>query len=198
MRSSTNYVLYGLLSTALLFVPITGCVSLDKKSGSDSSGNDSLFVLPYPVGQRYSVIQGNSGRWGHTDAAQYAYDFKMDIGTPIVAAKGGRVIAVEERYEDGNRTPGQENFIFIQHDDSTFSRYYHLSKDGVLVEESEQVKKGQQIGLSGNTGASAGPHLHFDVTASCPEWGCQTISIVFANASGNPLREGEMYEALDY
>jgi murein DD-endopeptidase MepM/ murein hydrolase activator NlpD len=183
----------GLLSVMLLLLSNAG-----GSARAEPPGDVHGFVLPYPVGSSYPVIQGNGGEWGHTDTEQYAYDFEMAVGTPVVAARSGRVVAVEERHEDGNRTPGEENYVFIRHDDATFSRYYHLSREGVLVDEGERVKRGQQIGLSGNTGASAGPHLHFDVTTGCPEWGCQTIEIQFSNASENPLRQGESYEALPY
>jgi len=191
MRVPAGSVLARLFALVSLFFVMSGCGLPDTQTG-----DDSFFVLPYPIGESYTLIQGNDGQWGHQDATRYAFDFLMDVGTPIVAARAGRVVAVEERYEDGNHTPGQENYIFIQHDDSTYSRYYHLTKDGVLVETGEQVEQGQKIGLSGNTGASAGPHLHFDVTTGCPEWGCQTVEIEFANASENPLREETAYEAL--
>jgi hypothetical protein len=55
-------------------------------------------------------------------------------------------------------------YVIIDHGDGTFAAYYHLQKDGALVAPGEKVCKGQTIGLSGNTGFSTGPHLHFHVT----------------------------------
>ena len=77
--------------------------------------------------------------------------------------RAGRVVAVESRFADGTRTPGEENYIFIDHGDSTFSRYYHLTTGGVRVAVGDQVAAGDTIGASGNSGASAGPHLHFEL-----------------------------------
>lgn len=120
----------------------------------------------------------------------------MPVGSPVTASRDGVVVSVEARFEDGNRTAGQENFIFVSHGDETFGRYYHLTKGGVLVQVGENVAGGQLIGHSGNTGASAGPHLHFNVTRRCPEWGCQTIPISFSNSIENPLLPDRIYEAL--
>ena len=155
-----------------------------------------VYLLPYPVGVQCELLQGYNGPWGHQGKAAYAYDFKMPLGSPVTAARDGVVVGVEARFEDGNRTPGQENFIFVSHGDGTFGRYYHLTRDGVLVRKGEKVRAGQLIGRSGNTGASAGPHLHFDVTRQCPEWGCQTVPVSFANSSENPLLPDKTYEAL--
>lgn len=154
------------------------------------------YLLPFPIGARVYVLQGNNGPWGHTKEIAYAYDFKIPIGSDVCAARSGAVVKVEARFIDGNRTPGQENFIFVDHGDGTFSRYYHLTHDGVLVKVGDHVQAGDKIGKSGDTGASAGPHLHFDVTEKCPEWGCQTIPITFSNASENPLKAQKDYEAV--
>jgi murein DD-endopeptidase MepM/ murein hydrolase activator NlpD len=156
----------------------------------------AAYLLPFPIGTRVHVLQGNNGPWGHTKEIAYAYDFKTPIGSDVCAARSGVVVKLEARFIDGNRTPGQENFIFVDHGDGTFSRYYHLTHNGVLVKVGDHVQAGDKIGKSGDTGASAGPHLHFDVTEKCPEWGCQTIPITFSNASENPLQAQKDYEAV--
>jgi murein DD-endopeptidase MepM/ murein hydrolase activator NlpD len=58
---------------------------------------------------------------------------------------------------------GRANFIRLLHDDGTMSLYAHLKSDGVLVRPGQRVTAGQRIGLSGNTGFTTGPHLHFAV-----------------------------------
>jgi murein DD-endopeptidase MepM/ murein hydrolase activator NlpD len=100
-----------------------------------------------------------------------------------------------ETFADGTRVPGEENVVVIEHADGTFARYYHLTRDGALVAVGDAVAQGEKIALSGNSGASAGPHLHFDVTKGCYDWGCQTIPVEFGNAKENPLKAGEAYEA---
>jgi murein DD-endopeptidase MepM/ murein hydrolase activator NlpD len=157
------------------------------------AGDDNWYVLPYPTEISRKLIQGNNGPYGHSGAAAFAFDFVMPIGSPVVAARGGEVVKVEERYNDGTRVPGEENYIVIRHSDGTFGRYYHLTAHGALVDSGARVKRGDLIGRSGNSGATAGPHLHFDVTRGCFEWGCQTIPIIFGNAGTDTLVPGKMY-----
>jgi murein DD-endopeptidase MepM/ murein hydrolase activator NlpD len=153
------------------------------------------YLLPFPPGDSARLIQGNNGPWGHSGAAAFAFDFIMPIGSPVTAARGGRVVAAEGRYRDGNRTPGEENFVVVQHADGTFGRYYHLTERGALAAVGAAVAAGDTIARSGNTGASAGPHLHFDVTRGCLAWGCQTIPVRFRNAGADSLAAGRTYLA---
>jgi murein DD-endopeptidase MepM/ murein hydrolase activator NlpD len=166
-----------------------------RPAGARLEGGSSGYLLPFPVGDSARLIQGNNGPWGHTGHAAYAFDFVMPVGSPVTAARRGRVVAVEEQFVDGTRTPGRENYVVVRHADGTFGRYYHLTKDGALVNVGQDVAAAQIIGRSGNTGASAGPHLHFDVTRDCPEWGCQTIEIRFRNARADSLAQGRYYKA---
>ncbi|MBK7871643.1 MAG: M23 family metallopeptidase [Saprospiraceae bacterium] len=155
----------------------------------------SKYSLPFPKGQQYQLLQTWNGPWGHQDKTAYAYDFNMPLGSVITAARDGKVIKIEEQYTDGNRTPGQENYVFIEHKDGTFSRYYHLTQNGVLVAVGDTVGAGDTIALSGNTGASAGPHLHFDITKECPDWGCQTIPFKFKEIKDSPLQLKTAYRS---
>jgi murein DD-endopeptidase MepM/ murein hydrolase activator NlpD len=153
------------------------------------------YSLPFEAGRTVVVLQGYAGPWGHTGHAEFAYDFTAEIGTAVHAARAGVVFKTEARFADGNRTPGQENFVFIRHADGTFGRYYHLTLQGASVTVGHKVRRGELIARSGDTGASAGPHLHFDVTRKCPEWGCQTIPIAVSGTNENPLRGGRSYTA---
>jgi murein DD-endopeptidase MepM/ murein hydrolase activator NlpD len=173
---------------------VAACHSARPPAGRPDAG-DASYLLPFPTGDSARLIQGNNGPWGHTGHAAYAFDFVMPIGSSVAAARRGRVVAIEEQFIDGKRTPGQENYVVVRHADRTFARYYHLTKDGALVDVGQDVAAGQIIGRSGNTGASAGPHLHFDVTRDCREWGCQTIQIRFRNAGADSLAQGRYYKA---
>lgn len=183
-----NFVLSGAIGffTALLFS------SFSAGTGIDSSG----YVLPFTKETASKLLQGYAGPWGHQGHAEWAYDFQMPIGTPIVAARSGEVVYVGEVHDNGTRKPGEENVVVIQHLDSTYARYYHLTKHGVLVSVGDKVQQGERIALSGDSGASAGPHLHFDVTKNCYEWGCQTVPIKFDKAIVNPLKQGEVYNGM--
>jgi murein DD-endopeptidase MepM/ murein hydrolase activator NlpD len=153
----------------------------------------SEYVLPYTQTTSYKLLQGYNGPWGHEKHCAFAYDFQMPIGTPVHAARSGKVVHIEQRYRDGTRKPGEENVVVVQHDDGTFARYYHLTQNGVKVALGDNVKQNQAIASSGDSGASAGPHLHFDVTKDCFEWGCQTIKMEFSNTKENPLKVGQSY-----
>lgn len=155
--------------------------------------DQGAYRLPYPRLPTRKLLQGNNGPYGHTGHAQFAFDFLMPIGSPILAARDGKVVATEAKFPDGTRVPGEENFVVVQHADSTFGRYYHLTQGGVRVSVGRLVVAGDTVGLSGNSGASAGPHLHFDVTRSCREWGCQTIPVVFIDAGSDSLVAGHWY-----
>jgi murein DD-endopeptidase MepM/ murein hydrolase activator NlpD len=159
----------------------------------------SPYVLPYPAGSAYRVLQGNCGPFTHFpgDVFKYGYDFTMAIGTPVHATRPGRVLAVEQRFPDGNGTPGDENFVFVLHDDGSIGRYFHLTSSGAAVSEGDEVGPGQLLGFSGNTGRTNGvPHLHFDV-AVCPPTNCRTLPVVFRNTRPHPtgLVQGEVYES---
>lgn len=80
-------------------------------------------------------------------------DIGVPIGTPVYAAKSGKVIFADYMGNAGNA-------IMIQHD-GIETRYYHLDK--IKVESGQEVEAGEEIAESGNTGGSTGPHLHFEV-----------------------------------
>jgi murein DD-endopeptidase MepM/ murein hydrolase activator NlpD len=64
---------------------------------------------------------------------------------------------------DMEKYGGRANYVRILHPDGSMGLYAHLEEGGVLVRVGQQVRAGQPIGLSGNTGFTTGPHLHFAV-----------------------------------
>lgn len=158
----------------------------------------SAYVLPWAVGETHLVSGGNCGAHPPGTAFEYAYDFAMTTGTAVVAARDGTVIAVEERFSDGTRKPGEENYINVRHSDGTLARYFHLTQNGALVDVDQVVVRGQVIGLSGDTGASSGPHLHFHVQRCSECW--DGVPVTFRNTRPHPrgLVEGESYRAEPY
>lgn len=106
------------------------------------------FCMPTPS----RVITSNFGsRWGRQHKG---LDIKVYIGDSIRAAFSGKVRIV--RYEGG----GYGKYIVIRHNNGLETIYGHLSKQ--LVEENQEVRAGDVIGLGGNTGRSTGSHLHFE------------------------------------
>lgn len=92
--------------------------------------------------------------FGSRNGKHYGIDIAAEVGTPVYASENGKV--VKSYY---SRTYG--HVIFIQHKNKMETVYAHLHKR--LVEEGENVKKGEQIGEVGSTGRSTGSHLHFEV-----------------------------------
>ena len=181
-----------------------GSLSAPQASSSEYAGiclnaAQSPYVLPYPVGTAYVVLDGYPPVI-HAPLFKFAIDFSMPSRSLVVAARAGEVQYVEQSYEDNDNTSGHENVVVIEHGDGTFARYVHLVKNGALVQIGEHVSRGQSIGLSGATGADV-EHLHFDVTTGCSYRDtCQTIPVCFANTRPHPngLQRGQIYRAEPY
>jgi murein DD-endopeptidase MepM/ murein hydrolase activator NlpD len=131
--------------------------------------DDSSFIyhLPYEENKAHLVVQGYFSRYTHKNRA--ALDFKMKRGTKICAARDGVVVRLKEDGNKGGSNPKYRpfgNFVVIQHADSSRTGYWHLQFNSVLVNVGDTVKQGQIIGLSGKTGYTYFPHLHFIVWRS--------------------------------
>lgn len=125
-----------------------------------------LYELPFQRKKRYKIMQGFNGKFSHSsEQSRYAIDFKMPIGDTIVAARSGYVVhAISHFTERGGREfRNKANQIIVFHDDGTLAFYVHLDTNGVLVKVNDYVKAGQPIGISGFTGFTTKPHLHFVV-----------------------------------
>lgn len=98
-------------------------------------------------GKRRDPILGRSAFHG-------GIDFRARTGTPIVATASGTVIRA-------GRAGGYGKMVEIRHANGITTRYAHLSR--INVSKGQYVQAGQRVGLSGNTGRSTGPHLHYEV-----------------------------------
>ncbi len=126
-----------------------------------------LHHIPFREGFKTKVMQGFDGYLSHKEDLAFSIDFRCPLGTPVTASRDGRVWAVREDSNKGCGDPScvnDANYVILDHGDGTYSEYYHLRELGALVEPGDQVCAGQVIGLSGNTGFSTGPHLHFALT----------------------------------
>ena len=131
-------------------------------------GDPRLIPKPYKYplpwhGGPFRLTQGANGKYSHfTPKGRYAADIAMPEGTPIVAARGGVVVRVENSQSGRGNNPSG-NYVRILHDDGTMGVYLHLMQGSVSVREGQRVQTGARIARSGNTGNSTGPHLHFVV-----------------------------------
>jgi murein DD-endopeptidase MepM/ murein hydrolase activator NlpD len=108
----------------------------------------SIYRLSSSFGYRTDPFTGRTRR--HTGV-----DFAMKPGVPIYATGDGVVTSVKfELFGYGNQ-------VLIDHGFGYKTRYAHLKTIGVA--EGMKVKRGECIGISGNSGRSSGPHLHYEV-----------------------------------
>ena len=170
-------------------------------SGDNTPPDENvLYRLPFEAGRSYRVAQGYNGQRTHEGRDQYAVDFAMRKGTPVCAARAGVVVDVKESSKTGGSSEkfrDKSNYVCIAHADGTVAEYHHLHYDGVLVEIAQQVEAGQRIAISGNTGYSTGPHLHFGVYSAVNGRRRQSHPVTFATLEGvvrEPI-EGETYTA---
>lgn len=154
------------------------------------------YRIPFARGESVLVIQGYLGTFTHQDT--YALDFECPPQTPVLAARGGLVVAVIDHFTEGGNDPGlksQANLIAVVHDDGSLADYVHLSPGGARVKVGQRVETGQLLGLSGATGYATAPHLHFEVyrpTADARHR--QSLAVKFQTAQGRvQLEQGVTY-----
>ncbi|MFT2017897.1 M23 family metallopeptidase [Streptomyces sp. 796.1] len=138
--------------------------------------NASSWVAPVGDAPLSAPFAAGGARWAHGHSGQ---DFAVSTGTSVKAAHGGTVIKAGGN--GGGDGPAYGNAIVVKHAGGTYSQYAHLSKIKVAVGQS--VRAGQEIGLSGNTGNSSGPHLHFEIRTG-PNYGSGIDPLGFLRGHG--------------
>jgi murein DD-endopeptidase MepM/ murein hydrolase activator NlpD len=143
-----------------------------------AGGGQGGFAWPVAPRTRPPVTQP----FGCTDVAGEPYsatcathrvhtgvDLGVPTGTPVLASKAG----VARTFRSAS---GYGWYVLLVHGDGVYTLYAHLSR--ILVSDGQVVGRGQEIGRSGSTGFSTGPHLHFEVrrgqgfVGPCPYLGC--------------------------
>lgn len=156
-------------------------------SGTAHNANHK-YRLPYSSAESYSIGQKYFGSFSHQN--DYALDWNMPEGTTLRASRAGTVIDLKEDSNEGGveeRHKTMANYVTIGHDDGSQAVYVHLQQNGALVELGDTVTVGQAIGLSGNTGYSSGPHLHFAVSQLKSPADFATVPTRFVDENGSVL-----------
>jgi murein DD-endopeptidase MepM/ murein hydrolase activator NlpD len=144
----------------------------------DCSGAlDVYYGLPYQGGfPDWVVTKGNFDDpiSGYTGVHQYALDFSAPTGGDVLPARGGIVVALEEGESTNASDPVSSasigNWVSIRHDDGTYGFYFHLAKNGVLVEVGDRVYRDSHIADAG------GNKLVFEIGNKCPPHQCPGVS----------------------
>ena len=110
----------------------------------------------------------------------HGVDVALPVGTPLTAPADGVVV------KKGNGPSGGVTLI-LKHEDNRHTVYYHLQKPSHLL-KGTRVERGELIAYSGNTGASTGPHLHFEVRKSA-RWGDTVDPMPYLQAEETPEPE---------
>ncbi|MFF0192360.1 peptidoglycan DD-metalloendopeptidase family protein [Streptomyces anulatus] len=159
--------------------PKADTVSADDSEGSGSSAQTgsseatgSGWSAPLASANVTTQYRASGASWSsgyHTGS-----DFQAASGTPVLAIGPGTVVSAGNSGSYGNE-------VVIKHEDGMYSQYAHQSSLNVSV--GQTVTGGQQIGLSGSTGNSTGPHLHFEVRTG-PSYGSDVDPIAYLRQHG--------------
>jgi len=125
-----------------------------------------LYDLPYASGTAHTVSQGYDGEYSHKGRNLFAIDFLMPEGAAVCAARPGLVMEIREDSNEGGSSDAysdKANYVRMLQEDGTIADYWHIRRIGALVDIGQTVERGPTITLSGDTGRSLGPHLHFRV-----------------------------------
>ncbi len=136
-------------------------------------------IQPVNVGYNASGFGRRLDPFSGRSAFHEGIDFAAPIGTPIVAAAGGVVIASEYHHQFGN-------MLEIDHGNDIVTRYAHASK--LLVKVGDIVRRGQHVADIGSTGRSTGAHLHFEVLVKGVQQNPHKFLLAGNSASKSPLQ----------
>lgn len=126
-----------------------------KNSSNSTVAGSGFFMRPVTSNNKTA-----DGYYPSSKKFHGAIDYGIPVGTPVYAAAAGVVMTT------ANLNGSYGTYVVIRHANGLQSYYAHGKKGSITVKPGDTVKKGQKIMLSGNTGNSSGPHLHFEVRKS--------------------------------
>ena len=120
-------------------------------------------------GLNYSKVTSDFGNRKFYNTVTKKYDtnyhngIDLTSGTNIVAVSKGKVVEVVSNKEGYSEVFPRGNYVVLYHGEETFTCYYHMKLNSIVVNVGDIVEKGQFLGVKGNTGYSISEHLHFGV-----------------------------------
>ncbi|MCX5394312.1 LysM peptidoglycan-binding domain-containing M23 family metallopeptidase [Streptomyces sp. NBC_00094] len=154
--------------------PTSTAAQSDASTSSRSTGSSasaSGWVSPVSGGIS-TPYRASGSMW--SSGYHTGVDFIASSGTTVRAVGAGTVVSAGWSGAYGNE-------VVIQHADGSYSQYAHLSS--LAISSGQSVSGGQQIGLSGSTGNSTGPHLHFEIRTS-PSYGSDVDPLAYLRQHG--------------
>ncbi|MCX4820714.1 LysM peptidoglycan-binding domain-containing M23 family metallopeptidase [Streptomyces sp. NBC_01142] len=149
--------------------------SAPQPSSNDSgsgAARGSGFTAPVDGASISTAYRASGAMW--SSGYHTGVDFAAASGTSVKSVGAGTVVSAGWGGSYGNE-------VVIQHSDGSYSQYAHLSS--LSVSSGESVTGGQQIGLSGSTGNSSGPHLHFEIRTG-PSYGSDVDPLAYLRQHG--------------
>lgn len=170
----------------------------------DQKINEIEYALPIYLNDSIRIIQGYDSPHSHNNNfSRYALDFDLKVGDTIYASASGYVVGLIQEYKDGGvdiKWIDYANYLTLYHPDShTYSQYVHLDHRGSLVSLGQEVQQGEAIGISGQTGYTDIPHLHFNVLVpENSDKGLKSVAVFFKNGlDGKTLKRGDKVYRID-
>ncbi|MFE7512726.1 M23 family metallopeptidase [Streptomyces sp. NPDC057540] len=149
-------------------------IRLERERAAREAERRRLASFQLPVAGSYVSTGYKTGGSLWSSGSHSGVDFHAAYGTRVVSVGSGTVVEAGWGGAYGNN-------IVIRMNDGTYTQYGHLSSIGVYV--GQTVEPGQQIGVSGSSGNSTGPHLHFEARTS-PDYGSDINPVAYLRARG--------------
>ena len=162
----------------------------DESASSFSSGG-TFMRYPIPSQRRVSSGFSHNRRKPVTGRVQphNGTDFSVRVGTPVLSTGDGIVIKATSHRDMGRH-------IVIRHGGKYTTVYMHMSK--LLVKVGQKVKQGQKIGLSGNTGRSTGPHLHYEFRINNRPVNAMRVDLPMSESMGGKSKRQYLAKVREY
>ena len=176
LRTRVAVLAVGLGATAVLGTGVASAASSTVAPKAVSAKAAASWVDPVKKYTLSASFAQAGSMWQSTHSGQ---DFAVASGTNVVAAHGGTVVKAGGNGAGDGAAYG--NAIVIKHGNGTYSQYAHLSRIDVKV--GQVVSTGQHIALSGSTGNSSGPHLHFEIRTTA-NYGSAIDPVAFLRGKG--------------